>query len=130
MELELVLRKAANILFVVSPVATSLGSVLSVGIDGFMPALAPLLQEQTGIDFSQTSLAGWWGLSVFFCNLCALPFRKNLRKEVLKAIEVIENSDCSHLQKQAMYKKLFHEYISSVTLSQEMQSQLNNITRK
>ncbi len=129
-KLDLFIRKAFDIFFLVSPVATSMGVMLALAANGFSEVFSPLTQEAYSIDISQVSFLGWLGLCVFSCNLIALPFRKKLKKEVLDAIATIEKARVSDLQKRKMYLELFKIYISSINLNQKMQEQLNELSQK
>ncbi len=124
------LKKALDYLFLVSPAATSLGVILGITANSFLPVISPVIQKTTNMDFSMVPIWGWVGVGVFTCNVIAYPFRHKLSREVVQAMDIIDKANISQIDKKQAYRNLISKYVDNVGLNQETQKELEELTKK
>lgn len=127
------LKRAIDILFVMNPRGTSMGTLFGVMIDGLMKALAPTLENQKILDFKKIYTVYYIIFGIFIFNLPAALRRHSLDPQVESALAAIRKAKrerhISAAHARIMYASLYGKVLEQVVLDKETKDKMRNIER-
>lgn len=118
-------KRATEILFIQSPIATSMGVMCGFFIEVIVNAFKPLWDNSKIISFASINIYSYVFSGIFICNLVSLIFslsrRKKLAPEIEDAFALIQltkkQGKLPEYQIRLMYTNLAERVLESVTIN-------------
>jgi hypothetical protein len=124
-------KKATDILFVMNPTGTSMGTICGFILNDLTSLFDPILKRQEFVDFGKVNIVFWVLLGIFLFNLPSLFRRPRLDPKIEAALASIANAKkeghISVAQARLMYVSLYQKVLAEVTLDTTTKEQISQI---
>lgn len=129
--LSALLKRATDILFVMNPRATSMGSLFGIVVDAMVKIFDPALKNQNIVDFTKVNTFYYILIGIFIFNLPAALRRHNLDPQIESALFAIKKAKREHeisaAQARMMYLSLYEKILSQVVLDKDTRNKVRQI---
>ena len=125
-----VIYKATDILFISNPIGTSVGVMFGIVLDGVTKIFTPFFKNDKYMSLPSVGMLFYMALGVFLLNIRQVFRRPQFDGSIEAALTLIRTArkekNLTASETRMMYRTLFSKIIQEVSLTNEVQSKIDD----